>query len=134
MVTSSIFSYLKNKNFKLKVEKKNNPFKFYYKDNKFSLCIKNISFAYRTNLDEYRVQIGEKFREQLKGYHLQGYWALIIGYHQKSNTYAAWDNKLSSSLKDSLEMHLVHLLIQFQFPDLWTRSEESEIEIKNSKW
>ena len=32
----------------------------------------NIGFAYRTNLDEYRVQIGEKFREQLKSYHLQG--------------------------------------------------------------
>ena len=99
MVTSSIFSYLKDKNFKLKVENKNNPFKFYYKDNKFSLCIKNIGFAYRTNLDEYRVQIGEKLREQLKGYHLQGYWALIIGYHQKSNTYAAWDNKLLFSSK-----------------------------------
>ena len=58
-----------------------------------------MGFAYRTNLDEYRVQIGEKFREQLKSYHLQGYWALIIGYHKKSNTYVAWDNKLIFSSK-----------------------------------
>ena len=89
MVTSSIFNNLKNIEFKLKVEKNTNPFKFSYKDNKFSLCQKNIGFAYRTNLDEYRVQIGEKFREQLKNYHLQGYWALIIGYHKKSDTYVA---------------------------------------------
>ena len=62
-------------------------------------CFKNIGFAYRTNLDEYRVQIGEKFREQLKSYHLQGYWALSLGYHKKSNTYVAWDNKLLFSSK-----------------------------------
>ena len=41
----------------------------------------------------------EKFREQLKSYHLQGYWALILGYHKKSNTYVAWDNKLLFSSK-----------------------------------
>ncbi len=99
MVASSILSFLKNKKSKLIVENKSNPFKFSYKDNKFSLCLKNIGFAYRTNQDEYRVQVGEKFREQLKTYHLQGYWALIIGYHKKSNTYAAWDNKLLFSSK-----------------------------------
>ena len=94
MVASSIFSYLKNKNFKLDVENKTSPFKFSYKNNKFSLCIRNIGFAYRTNMDEYRVQIGENTRKKLKEYHLQGYWALIIGCHKKSNTYVAWDNKL----------------------------------------
>ena len=94
MVASSIFTYLKNKNFKLKVENKSNPFKFSYKNNKFSLCVRNIGFAYRTNMDEYRVQIGENMRKKLKEYHLQGFWALIIGYHKKSNTYVAWDNKL----------------------------------------
>ena len=87
MLASSIFDYLKSKKSILKVEKNSNPFKFSYKHNKFSLCLKNIGFAYRTNLDEYRVQIGEKFREQLKSYHLQGYWALILCYHKKSNTY-----------------------------------------------
>lgn len=86
MVASSILGFLKNKKSKLILENKSNPFKFSYKDNKFSLCLKNIGFAYRTNQDEYRVQVGEKFREQLKTYHLQGYWALIIGYHKKSNT------------------------------------------------
>ena len=99
MLASSIFDYLKNKRSILKVEKNSNPFKFSYKHNKFSLCLKNIGFAYRTNLDEYRVQIAEKFREQLKSYHLQGYWALILGYHKKSNTYVAWDNKLLFSSK-----------------------------------
>ena len=94
MVASSILNNIQNIESKLKVEKNTNPFKFSYKDNKFSLCQKNIGFAYRTNLDEFRVQIGEKFREQLKNYHLQGYWALIIGYHKKSDTYVAWDNKL----------------------------------------
>ena len=99
MLASSIFDYLKNKKSILKVEKNSNPFKFSYKHNKFSLCLKNIGFAYRTNLDEYRVQIAEKFREQLKNYHLQGYWALILGYHKKSNTFVAWDNKLLFSSK-----------------------------------
>ena len=94
MVSSSIFDYLKNKNFKLKVENQTNPYKFSYKKNKFSLCIKNIGFAYRTNMDEYRVQIGENMRTKLKEYHLKGFWALIIGYHKVSNTYVAWDNKL----------------------------------------
>ena len=99
MVTSSFFNYLKNKNFKLVVEKKSNPFKFSYKNSKFSLCIKNIGFAYRTNIDEYRVQIGEKTREKLKDYHLDGYWALIFGYHKNSETFTAWDNKLLFSSK-----------------------------------
>ena len=90
MVTSSIFEFLKNKSFKLKVENKTNPYKFSYKNNKFSICIKNIGFAYRTNMDEYRVQIGENMRKKLKEYHLQGYWALIIGYHKNSKTYVAW--------------------------------------------
>ena len=94
MVTSSFFENLKNKNFKLVVEKKTNPFKFTYKDNKFSLCFKNIGFAYRANLDEYRVQIGERNRLKLKEYHINGYWALIFGYHKKSGTYTAWHNKL----------------------------------------
>jgi len=94
MVSSSIFNHLNNKDFKFKVENKTNPFKFQYKLNKFSLCMRNISFAYRTNMDEYRVQIGENLRKKLKEYHLQGYWALIIGFHKKSNTYVAWDNKL----------------------------------------
>ena len=94
MVASSILNFLINKKFKLIVENNSNPFKFSYKANKFSLCLKNIGFAYRTNQDEYRIQVGEKIREQLKACHLQGYWALIIGYHKKSNTYVAWDNKL----------------------------------------
>ena len=67
MFTSSFFNYLKNKNFKLVVENQYNPYKFSYKNNKFSLCIKNIGFAYRTNMDEYRVQIGEKTRKKLIG-------------------------------------------------------------------
>jgi hypothetical protein len=94
MVTSSFFDNLKNKNFKLVVENKTNPYKFTYRGNKFSLCLKNISFAYRTNLDEYRVQIAERNRIKLKEYHLEGYWALIFGYHKKSGTFTAWDNKL----------------------------------------
>ena len=94
MVTSSIFEFLKNKSFKLEVENKTNPYRFSYKNNKFSICVKNIGFAYRTNMDEYRVQIGENMRKKLKEYHLQGYWALIIGYHKNSKTYVTWDNKL----------------------------------------
>ena len=53
MLASSIFDHLKNKKSILRVEKNTNPFKFTYKHNKFSLCLKNIGFAYRTNLDEY---------------------------------------------------------------------------------
>ena len=94
MVASSFFNNLKNKGFKLVVENQTNPYKFTYKKNKFSLCIKNIGFAYRTNMDEYRVQIGEKTRKKLKEYHLDGYWALIFGYHKNSRTFTAWDNKL----------------------------------------
>jgi len=99
MVTSSFFNSLNNKNFKLVIENKTSPHKFIYNDKKFSLCIKNIGFAYRTNLDEYRVQIGERTREKLKEYHLDGYWALIFGYHKNSETYTAWDNKLLFSSK-----------------------------------
>jgi|TARA_Y100000294_G_scaffold8179_1_gene7792 hypothetical protein len=99
MVTSSIIKNLANKNFNLMVENKNNPYKFRYKNNKFSLCIRNIGFAYRTNKDEYRVQIGEKIREKLRTLHIKGYWALIFGYHKKSKTYTAWDNKLLFSSK-----------------------------------
>ena len=62
MVSSSFFDNLQNTNFKLIVENKTNPYKFTYKGSKFSLCLKNIGFAYRTNLDEYRVQIGERNR------------------------------------------------------------------------
>ena len=51
---------------KLEVENKTNPYKFSYQNNKFSMCIKNIGFAYRTNMDEYRVQIGENMRKKLK--------------------------------------------------------------------
>jgi hypothetical protein len=94
MVASSFFNNLNNKNFKLIIKNKTNPYKFIYKDSKFSICIKNISFAYRTNQDEYRVQIGERTRLKLKEYHLDGYWALIFGHHKKSETYTAWDNKL----------------------------------------
>jgi hypothetical protein len=94
MVANSFFNNLKNKSFKLVVENQTNPYKFTYKKNKFSLCIKNIGFAYRTNMDEYRVQIGEKTRKKLKEYHLDGYWALIFGYHKNSRTFTAWDNKL----------------------------------------
>ncbi len=94
MDTSSLLKYLKDKKLQLTDETTGNPCKFIYKANKFSLCIKNIGFAYRSNLDEYRVQIGEKMRIKLKEYHLNGYWALIFGYHKKSGTFTAWDNKL----------------------------------------
>ena len=99
MVTSSFLDYLKNKNFKLIIENEINPYKFSYKNNKFSLSIKKINFAHRTNLDEYRVQIGEVMRIKLKEYHLGGYWALIFGFHEKSKTFTAWDNKLLFSSK-----------------------------------
>ena len=94
MDTSSLLNYLKNKKFQLIIETSGNPSKFTYKGSKYSLCIKNIGFAYRTNLDEYRVQIGEKMRVKLKEYHLNGYWALIFGYHKDSGTFTTWDNKL----------------------------------------
>jgi len=99
MDTSSLLNHLKGKEFHLSIETSGNPCKLTYKGNKYSLCIKNINFAYRTNLDEYRVQIGEKMRVKLKKYHLNGYWALIFGYHEKSETFTAWDNKLLFSSK-----------------------------------
>ena len=40
------------------------------------------------------MQIGERNRIKLKEYHLDGYWALIFGYHKNSGTFTAWDNKL----------------------------------------
>jgi len=81
---------------KISINNRNNrqPCKLIYKGSKYSLCIKNIGFAYRTNLDEYRVQIGENMRIKLKEYHLNSYWALIFGYHKDSGTFTAWDNKL----------------------------------------
>ena len=94
MDASSLLNYLKNKKFQLTIETFSNPCKLTYKGSKYSLCIKNIGFAYRTNLDEYRVQIGEKMRIKLKEYHVNGYWALIFGYHKESGTFTAWDNKL----------------------------------------
>jgi hypothetical protein len=99
MDTSSLLNYLKNKKSQLTIETISNPCKFIYKGNKYSLCIKNIGFAYRTNLDEYRVQIGERMRIKLKEYHLNSYWALIFGYHKESETFTAWDNKLLFSSK-----------------------------------
>ena len=94
MDTSSLLNYLKDKKFQLTIETTGNPCKLIYKGSKYSLCIKNIGFAYRTNLDEYRVQIGENMRIKLKEYHLNSYWALIFGYHKDSGTFTAWDNKL----------------------------------------
>ena len=46
MLASSILDNLNNKKSVLEVEKYSNPFKFTYKHNKFSLCLKNIGFAY----------------------------------------------------------------------------------------
>ena len=57
MVTSSIFSYLKDKNFKLKVENKNNPFKFNYKNTIESEVIPfDMFFNYPTKSKQGRLQ------------------------------------------------------------------------------
>ena len=98
MFAISILDFLDKKDIKLVIENKRwsriTTKKFVYKNRKYSICMKNIRFAYRTNSDEFRIQVGENLRNILKDDHQNGYWALIIGYHKKSNTYVSWDNKL----------------------------------------
>ena len=141
MVTSSFFEKLKEKNFKLKVVNKSNPWKFNYKNLNFSVCIRNISFAYRTNKDEYRVQVGKDSRTKLKDYHLNGFWGLIFGYHKKSDTFTTWDNKLlfnSRALNRSLytresicERASVNGLEYYTYVDNFFKEETVAITMQN---
>jgi hypothetical protein len=78
----------------IKVIEKRNLAKFIYKNQKFSVRVSRVCFAYRKNKDEYRVQVNEENREKLKLMHTAGYWSVIFGYHEKSDTFTAWDNKL----------------------------------------
>ena len=56
--------------------------------------VSKVCFAYRKNKDEYRVQVNEENREKLRSMHSSGFWSIIFGFHKKSNTFTAWDNKL----------------------------------------
>lgn len=92
MIIDIFFDALKDKN--VEVVEKNTLAKFTYKNQKFSVRVSKVCFAYRKNKDEYRVQVNEENREKLRSMHISGYWSVIFGYHEKTNTFTAWDNKL----------------------------------------
>jgi hypothetical protein len=99
-MTIDIFlNNLKDKN--IKIVEKNSLARIIYSNQKFSVRVSKICFAYRKNKDEFRVQVGKPNREMLKNMHTNSYWSVIFGYHAKSDTFTAWDNKLLFSSKAS---------------------------------